>query len=253
MTMDAPYLVAELGTPPDRGAFSTTHWSVVLEAGQEDSPEANEALERLCQSYWYPLYTFVRRQGYSPEDAQDLTQGFFARFLEHKYVALASRNRGKFRTFLLTSLRHFLVNEWEKARAEKRGGWQTMLTGGPQEAEDRYLAELDPGLAPDKIYEKRWAISLLETTLANLRQEFSAAGKGPVFEALKIHLWGGRDDQSYTELGAELGMTEGAVKVAVHRLRQRYRELLRAEIAHTVATPAEVDEELRYLVSVIRS
>jgi RNA polymerase sigma factor (sigma-70 family) len=233
--------------------FTTTHWSVVITAGQEDSPGGTAALERLCQSYWYPLYVFVRRQGHQPPDAQDLTQEFFARFLARNYVSLADRSRGKFRSFLLTSLQHFLVNEWAKARTAKRGGTQKVISWDEQEAENRYLTESPDQLAPDKIFEKRWATSLLERVLARLRSEFSTPEKRKLFEALKQSLWGEKSLDSYQEIGIQLGMTEGAVKVAVHRLRQRYRELLRAEVAETVATDAEVDEELRYLISVIRS
>ena len=234
------------------GWFSTTHWTVVLEAGQADSPKTRDALERLCKSYWYPLYVFVRRRGHSPEDAQDLTQEFFARFLERKYVALADQSRGKFRTFLIRSLEHFLINEWTRERAAKRGGAHQVISWDEREAENRYQAEPADNLAPDKIFEKRWAISLLERVLGRLREEFSAPEKRELFEALKQSLWGEKAMASYQEIGAQLGMTEGAVKVAVHRLRQRYRELLRAEVAETVATEAEVDEELRYLVAVIR-
>ena len=251
--MKGPFQVAKgRGPLSEACAFSTTHWSVVLQAGHDSSPDCNEALERLCRSYWYPLYAYVRRQGYSPHDAQDLTQEFFSRFLGRNFVSFADRSRGKFRTFLLTSLQHFLVNEWTKARTAKRGGFQQVISWDEQEAENRYLAEPTDGLAPDTIFEKRWAISLLEKVLAQLREETSAAGKGAQFESLKQYLWGEKSGVSYEEIGKELNMTEGAVKVAVHRLRQRYREMLRAEVAQTVATEEEVDVELQYLIKVIR-
>ena len=239
-------------TPGSAGAFSTTHWSVVLEAGAADSPGAAAALEQLCRTYWYPLYVFVRRKGHSPEDAQDLTQEFFARFLEKKYVALADQGRGKFRTFLVRSLEHFLINEWTRAHAAKRGGRQQVISWDEDEIEERYLAEGADEEAPDRLFEKRWALSLLEQVLSRLGQECSECGKTELFEALKVHLWGEPDGASYEQIAARLGLTEGAVKVAAHRMRQRYRELLRAEVASTVATEAEVDEELRYLVAVLR-
>jgi RNA polymerase sigma factor (sigma-70 family) len=235
------------------GSFTTTHWSVVARAGEGDSPAASLALERLCQSYWYPLYVFVRRQGHSYDDAQDLTQEFFARFLERKYVELADQSRGRFRTFLLRSMEHFLINEWTKGRAAKRGGSQKVISWDEREAETRYLAESSDQLSPDKIFEKRWATNLLERVLARLGGEFSAPEKRKLFDILKQSLGGENTTESYQTIGIQLGMTEGAVKVAVHRLRHRYRELLRAEVAETVATQAEVDEELRYLISVIRS
>jgi RNA polymerase sigma-70 factor (ECF subfamily) len=234
-------------------AFVTTHWSVVRQAGQAGSPAGIEALEQLCQLYWYPLYVFVRRKGHSAEDAQDLTQEFLARFLERQYVALADQSRGKFRTFLLRSMEHFLINEWTKARTAKRGGMQQVISWDEMEAEKRYQAEPAIDSAPDKIFEKRWAMSLLETALARLQGEFSAPEKREMFEALKGCVWGEEAAASYQEIAAQLRMAEGAVKGAVHRLRQRYRELLRAEVALTVATSSEVDEELRYLATVLRT
>ena len=233
------------------GQFNSTHWSVVLAAGDSQSPQAEEALEKLCHTYWYPLYAFVRRKGHSPEDAQDLTQEFFARLLEKKHLKLADRERGKFRAFLLTSLKHFLVNEWEKARAAKRGGGEAVLPLGEELAESRYLAEPSGDLPPDKMFEKRWAITVLEQVLARLRQESVAAGKGELFELLKDFVWGDKNLASQTEIGSSLGLSASAVKSAVHRIRLRYRELLRSEIAHTVARSDDIDEELRYLVSVL--
>jgi RNA polymerase sigma-70 factor (ECF subfamily) len=233
--------------------FSTTHWSVVLEAGQKDAPGAEKALERLCQTYWYPLYVFIRRKGHPPHDAQDLTQEFFARFLEKNYVSLADQSRGKFRTFLLRSLEHFLINEWTKAQTAKRGGPHKTLSWDEQEAERRFSAEAVDGIPPDKAFEKRWAMSLLDEVMAQLGTEFSGTDKRRLYEALKGSVMGDQSTVSYQEIGASQGMAEGAVKVAAHRMRQRYRELLRAEVGRTVATSAEVDEELRYLAGVLRS
>jgi RNA polymerase sigma-70 factor (ECF subfamily) len=235
------------------GEFTTTHWSVVLEACQVESPQGADALEQLCRTYWYPLYAFVRRKGYSPADAQDLTQDFFARLLEKKYIALADRSRGRFRTFLLTSLQHFLANEWAKAKTERRGGGHQIISWEEDEAEERYLAEPADNLAPDKIFERRWATGLLELVLARLREEYTAAAKSEQFETLKVFVWGEKSLASYAEIAGQLRMSEGAVKVAVYRLRQRYRELLRAQVARTVASESEVDEELRYLISTLSS
>ena len=234
-----------------RNHFQETHWSVVLAAGDSRSPQAADALEKLCSAYWYPLYAYVRRKGHSQEDAQDLTQEFFARLLEKKYLKLADRERGKFRGFLLTSLKHFLVNEWEKARTAKRGGGQTVLPLDEQLAESRYLAEPSADSSPDALFEKRWAITVLEQVLARLRQESVGAGKGELFELLRDFLWGDKNLAPQTEIGAQLGLSAAAVKSAVHRLRLRYRELLRAEIGNTMARAEDIDEELRYLVSVL--
>ena len=230
--------------PPLEGApsFATTHWSVVLTAGQQESPDAAKALEQLCRAYWYPLYVYVRRHGQSPHDAEDLTQEFFARLLEKKYLRLADPDRGKFCTFLLKSLKHFLVNEWEKARTQKRGGGQCFIHLDANIAESRYAAEPVQALTLDQVYEKRWAVTLIEAVLARLRESYATAGQLTVFEALKAFIWGEQTTLSYAE---------GAIKVAVHRLRARYRELLRAEIAQTVATPGEVNEELQHLISVL--
>jgi RNA polymerase sigma factor (sigma-70 family) len=233
------------------GVFATTHWSVVLAAGQTESPHASAALEQLCRTYWYPLYVFVRGQGRSAHDAQDLTQEFFARLLEKKYLRLADPDRGKFRAFLLKALKNFLVNEWEKARTQKRGGGQCAVPLDAEIAESRYAAEPVQALTLDEVYEKRWALTLIEAVLSLLRENYEAAGRLPVFETLKGCIWGAPSTISYPEAASRLGLTEGALKVAVHRLRSRYRELLRAEVAKTVATPGEVDEELQHLIAVL--
>jgi RNA polymerase sigma-70 factor (ECF subfamily) len=231
--------------------FATTHWSLVLAAGHSSVMGAPAALESLCRTYWFPLYVYVRRQGNSPEDAQDLTQAFFARLLEKKHLRLADPDRGKFRAFLLKSLKHFLVNEWEKARTQKRGGGHSVIPLDAEIAESRYAAEPVQTVSLDQVYEKRWAVTLIETVLDRLRENYAAAGRLPVFETLRGSIWGDSATVSYSAVAAQLGLTERAVKVAVHRLRSRYRELLRAEVAQTVAMPAEVDEELRHLMAVL--
>ena len=244
------------GSNPGSGAgqwFATTHWSVVLTAAHSASPNAVKALEQLCRTYWYPLYAYARRQGRNHEDAQDLTQAFFADFLEKKYVTRADRDRGRFRTFFLTSFKNFLNNEWDRARTARRGGGQKILSLDTQSAESRYAIEPVETKAPDTAFEKSWAVTTLEQALARLREEYSAAGKGAFYENLKLLLWEEKGAETYAGLGARLGMTEAAVKMAVMRLRQRCREALRTEVAHTVANPSEVDEELRYLLSVLRA
>jgi RNA polymerase sigma factor (sigma-70 family) len=235
----------------ERSTFTSTHWSVVLAAGQTSSPGSEAALERLCRTYWYPLYAYVRRAGHSPADAQDLTQAFFARLLRKEYLGLADRERGKFRTFLLTSLKRFLVNEWEKQRTARRGGGQEVFSLNHDETESRYCAEPADESTPETMFEKRWALTLLEQVLGRLREEFVVAGKAEQFERLKLLVWGEKDSPPYSTVASDLGMSEGALKVAVHRFRQRYREMLRSEIANTVSSAEEVDEELRHLIAVI--
>jgi len=237
---------AETPRPP-AGCFVTTHWSVVLTAGRIDTTRARAALEQLCRNYWHPLYAYVRGAGYSREEAEDLTQEFFARLLAHKSVARADPARGRFRSFLLASLKHFLANEWEKARALKRGGGVQVLPLEFDTAETRYAPPVAAGDSPDRAYDRQWALSLLDVVLGRLRREYRHAGREEMFAGLKDTLSGGRSEIPYRELGARLGLSEGAVKLAAHRLRQRYRELLREEIANTVAVPEEVDEELKHL------
>jgi RNA polymerase sigma factor (sigma-70 family) len=238
--------------PGSAGAgFPTTHWSLVLSAGEGGSPHAEEALERLCRSYWYPLYAYVRRRGRAVEEAQDLTQEFFARLLRHEYLGLADPGRGRFRTFLLSALQRFLINEWEKGRAAKRGNGQPMISWDQQQAESRFLNEPADLSTPEKAFEKRWAVTVLERVLTELRKEFAINGKGQQFEQLKILLWGESGSPPQAQVAAHLGLTEGALKVALHRMRQRFRELLRSEVAHTVPSPEDVEDELRHLVAVI--
>lgn len=234
------------------GAFTTTHWSVVLAAGEADEARAGQALARLCAGYWYPLYAYVRRQGHGPEDAQDITQDFFARFIGKGYVRRADPARGRFRTFLLTSLKHFLINEWQKGQAARRGGGVRALSWDQFDAEDRYRLEPLDGLTPEKIFERRWAATLLETVMAGLREEFRAEGRGEWFEAIKFCLDGVTATESNEQIAARLGTTEGALRVAMTRLRARYRARLREEVARLVATPAEVDDELRHLAGTLR-
>ena len=225
----------------------------MLAAGEKSSaPGAQAALEKLCRTYWYPLYAFARRQGNSPEDAQDLTQDFFARLLEKNYLAKADPDRGKFRTFLLRSMKNFLVNEWKRAGRLKRGGGLEFLSIDTNAAEDRYAAEASDEPNPDAEYEMRWAVTLVEQVLTALRQEFNAADKARLFGELRGFIWGDKSDASYLEIAGRLNLSEGNVKVAVHRLRQRFRELLRAEVANTVARPEGIDGELRHLISVLK-
>jgi RNA polymerase sigma-70 factor (ECF subfamily) len=231
--------------------FRTTHWSVVLAAGQGPSPDGRDALASLCQMYWYPVYAYIRRRGHSPDDAQDVAQAFFARLLEKNIAGKADRNRGKFRSFLLASLRHFLANEWRRARAQVRGHGRVVLSLDLATGEDRYALEPAHELTPEKIYERRWALTLLDQTVAKLRDEFATRGKLEQFEHLKAYLGGDPSTAPYAQIASELGTTEGAVKVAVHRLRQRCRELLRAAIAETVSGQEDIDEELRELFEAV--
>lgn len=235
--------------PP--AVFSTTHWTVILEAGETQSPQSSEALEQLCRTYWYPLYAYARRQGHSPEDAQDLTQGFFARFLEKRYLKDVDRGKGKFRSFLLASLKHYLANEWDRTQAVKRGAEYRFISWDAPGVEERYLREPASELSAEKIYERRWALTVLENALQQLKSEYSSAGKGPLFETLEVYLTKGEGVESHDALGQKLGMAAGTVKVAIHRLRRRYGEVLRAQIAHTVAAISDIDEELRHLCEVL--
>ena len=227
--------------------FVTTRWTVVLSAGRKSSPQSDRALADLCQTYWYPLYAYVRRQGHSMEDAEDLTQAFFARFLEKNYLEGLSSERGKFRAFLLASLKHFLANEWDKATRQKRGGGAQHLSLDWQSAEARYHLDPPDHASPDRLFDREWALALLERVIRRLRDECAEAGKAKLFEQAKGYLMVGQAAIPYAQAALELGMDEGAVRVAVHRLRRRYRELLRDEIAQTLSDPGGVDEELRSL------
>ena len=232
-------------------AFHTTHWSVVLAAGEEGSEQAAAALSRLCQTYWFPVYAFVRKKGHSPEQAQDFTQEFFAGFLEKNYVAKAARDRGRFRVFLMSSVENFLHNQHDKAQAQKRGGGRQLLSLDYNDAEERYQIEPVEESDPATSFEQQWAATLLETVLNRLRHEFGEEGRAGLFEDLQAHLWGDADSIPYSELAQKRGLGEGNIKTIAHRLRQRYRALLREEIAHTVAKPGEVDDEIRHLMRIV--
>jgi RNA polymerase sigma factor (sigma-70 family) len=233
------------------GQFATTHWSVVLSAAEQDTPQTGTALEQLCRIYWYPLYAHVRRRGYSPEDAQDLTQDFFTRLLAKRWLGMADRARGRFRSFLLAALNHFLANEWDRAHTAKRGGNQTHLPWDTVTAERLYAQETARHLSADEIYERNWALRFLEHVRDRLRAEFVSRGKLERFDLLEQFLPGEESPLSYAEAAAQLGVPEGTVKSDVHRLKERYGELLRQEIAHTVSRPEEVDDELQHLISVL--
>lgn len=237
-------------TAAERAGFTSTHWSVVLAAGQDTSAKNAEALERLCRTYWYPLYAFVRRRGYPPHEAQDLTQGFFTRLLDKHYLKAVDRTKGKFRSFLLASLEHFLANEWRRNQAQKRGGKVTFISLDDDSAERQYLQVPGLGLSPEQLFEQQWATALLGQVLARLQAEFVSEGKGEAFECLKIYLTGEREG-AYAEMAAKLQMSEAALKMAVSRLKHRYGALLREEIANTVARPEDVEEELRALFAAL--
>ncbi len=231
--------------------FATTHWSVVLAAGHTSIPGAGDALEKLCRSYWHPLYGYLRRLGHSQHDAQDLTQEFLARVLERKLLRVADPVRGRFRSFLLGTLKHFLSDERKKARAQKRGSGHQPLSLDVELAEQQHNLEPATDRTPETLFDRRWALTVMERTVARLREEYVAADRGKLFDELKPFQPGEEAVQSYAEVAARLGLSESAVKSAIWRLRQRHRDLLREEIAHTVAAPAEVDEEIRYLLSVL--
>jgi RNA polymerase sigma factor (sigma-70 family) len=232
------------------GVFSTTHWSVVLAAGQQESLEAADALETLCRTYWYPLYAYIRRRGHEVQDAEDLTQEFFSRLLRKDYLARADPHKGRFRSFLLVAVNHFLANEWDRAKAAKRGGQVTFLSLDDA-AEQRYLEEPATELSPERIYEQSWAVALLGKAFGRLRGECAASGKANRFDQLKVLLIGEELSVTYAELAATLGTTEAALKMTVQRLRRRYGELLREEVSHTVANPEQIEDELRHLYEVL--
>ena len=232
-------------TPGD--VFATTHWTVVLAAGQRSTAQSDLALEELCKTYWFPLYAYVRRRGHTKEDAEDLTQAFFARFLAKNYLDGLSAERGWFRAFLLASLKHFLANEWDKSQRQKRGGGVSPLSLDWQTADTQFQVAATKEPSPDKAFDREWAISLLAKVIERLQKECAAEGKAKLFEQLKIFLTAGKGELSHAETAQKLGMDETAVRVTVHRLRKRYRQLLRDEIAQTLADSADVDEEMRAL------
>jgi RNA polymerase sigma-70 factor (ECF subfamily) len=233
-------------------AFSTTHWSVVLTA-QGRSPAADEALEKLCRTYWWPLYGYVRRQGYSPEEAQDLTQGFFALLLERKDFDAVRQEKGRLRAYLLTSLKNFLAKARRRELAVKRGEGRALVSLDELLARERADLELADTVNAERIYERRWALTLLEHALGRLEEEYRVAGNAPLFEKLKQTLTDEPDRPSQAEIAQGMSMSENAVKQAFYRLRQRYRLLLREEIAHTVAVPGDVEDELRHFILVLQT
>jgi RNA polymerase sigma-70 factor (ECF subfamily) len=231
--------------------FTSTHWSQVVTAADASSPRAAEALAQLCRTYWYPLYVFVRRQGIGAEEAQDLTQAFFAKLLEKNFIAGAAEEKGRFRSFLLVTLKRFLINEHERGQAQKRGGGQSVVSLDDAEAEGRYRMEPSDQLTAERIYERRWAVALLDRVMLGLRREYAADGREDWFDALKLFLYDEKSPVSQAEIGRRFDVSESAVKSAVHRLRARYRERLREEVGNTVANPSEIDDELRHLLAVL--
>jgi RNA polymerase sigma factor (sigma-70 family) len=229
------------------GQFATTRWSMVVEAGQHSSPKAAAALATLCETYWFPLYAYVRRQGKSAEDAQDLTQGFFVFLLDKHTLRVADRERGRFRSFLLASMKNFLKNQWRHSTAQKRSGAQAVISLDFDDGENRYQLEPSHDVTPERIFERQWALTLLEQVLMRLRGEFEANGKIELFDGLKMFLGGQKSTVPHRELGDQLNMSEAAVKVALHRARRRYRILLREEIQQTIGAEEDVDEELNQL------
>ena len=233
------------------GGFPTTRWSVVLAAGRAESQDSAEALDRLCQTYWYPLYAFVRRRGHNAEDARDLTQGFFTRLLDKHDLERVDQARGRFRSFLLASFTNYLRNQYDHKHAQKRGGGRTILSLDLGDAENRYGREPADTDTPERLFERRWALTLLNHVLDQLQAECARKGRAALFDKLKAHLHGGTDNPPLREVAADLGMTEEAVRVAVHRLRRRCRDLLRDAVAQTLQDPAEVDDEIRHLFAAL--
>ncbi len=230
------------------GNFATTHWSVVLAAGDSRSPRADAALEELCGAYWYPLYGYARQRGYSPEEAEDLTQEFFAQLVQKKLLCGIKREGARFRSYLLVIFKCFLANVWHRDHAQKRGGGQTMLSIDG-EAEIRYQRELMVDAAPETLFDRQWAWTVLDRVYSRLEDEYSAAGKGEIFELLRGYLPGGESAAPYRQTALSLRMNEPAVRMAVHRLKRRFGELLRTEIADTVSSPREIDGEIRFLLA----
>ena len=238
-----------LGTP--RAHFATTRWSVVLAARAEQSPASQEALETLCRGYWYPLYAFVRRVGHSAHDAQDLTQEFFSRLLQKHWLDAAEQERGRFRSFLVMAMKRFLANEWDRSRSAKRGGGHACVPMDTEFAETRYAQEPAATIPADSLYERRWALTLLDQAMAALRAEYEKDGRGDDFAHLKEFLVAERGAIPYGEIAGTLGIAEGAARVAVHRLRKRFREVFRETIAETVTNPGDVDAEIRFVVEIL--
>jgi len=234
-----------------RNYFPTTHWSLVAATRRNETTRVQAALDSLCRAYWYPLYAYARRRGYTAEDAEDLTQEFFARVIEGHWFGRAERAKGRLRTFLLTAMERFLANEWARRRALKRGGGMRDIPLQLDDAETRYGVDPADTRTPEQDFEYRWALTLLGEVVSKLESQFTQRGQADLFAALKPCLVGASESQPYVELGVKLGLEEGAVKAAVHRMRQQYRELLRAEITNTVTSPEEVDGEMRHLFKVL--
>ena len=234
-----------------RPHFATTHWSVVLAAGKSSSSQQKQALESLCQSYWFPLYAYLRRRGYDTHQAEDLTQAFFAHILERRDLQAADPKYGKFRSFLLVRLKYFLSDERDRVQAKKRGGGQNVLSLSIQNAEGQYALEPAIQLSPERLFEKSWALTVLERSMDRLEAEMTEKNKQKLFDHLKVYLTADKDTIPYQDMATELGMTEGSVRVAVHRLRRRYKKLLREEIAQTVGTENQIDEEMECLFAAL--
>ena len=231
--------------------FPTTTWSTILTARDRDRTGFRQALEKLCRMYWYPVYSYTRRQGHSREDAEDLTQEFFSRIVEKQILQAVSEERGRFRWFLLTALKRFLANEWNREQAKKRGGGLIFFSLEFTGAEGRYLKEPMHEVTPEKVFHRGWSLTILERTLGRLREEHAELGDSLDFDRLKTYLTGDAPRGSYSRLAAEIGLTEGAARVAVHRMRRRFGDLLRAEIRETVANEQEVDDEIRFLFEAV--
>ena len=240
-----------LGPVSAAASFVTTHWSVVLRAGNQHSPESASSLEKLCCVYWHPLYGYVRRQGKNPHDAQDLTQEFFSCLLASHSLGAVHPSKGRFRSFLIAALNHFLANDWKQARRQKRGGDHTHFSLDAATAEDRFQHELPDHFTPDKAFERRWAETLLQTVLDRLRAEWEPDGAPRHFDEMKAFLIEGKDAATFAEVAGRLGVTEASLKWSVHKLRGRYGEIFREEIASTVSHPDEVEDEIRHLFAVM--
>lgn len=237
---------------PRAALFSNTHWTVILQAAQSGTPQAEVALEKLCRTYWLPLHTYVRRRGYAPHDAEDLTQEFFVRLLERRFLAGVSPEKGRFRSFLLASMNHFLANEWDRARAEKRGGKLDFISIDEASVESIHARETMADVSAQRTFDRRWAVTLLHEAMTRLQAETTAAGKGALFGKLKGFLETEPAEGEYARVAAELGWIQGAVAVGVHRLRVRYRELVTEEVAHTVADTADVEDEMKQLFAALQ-
>lgn len=237
--------------PEGAREFRTTHWSVVLLARDAQMPQARDALEQLCRAYWHPLYAFVRRQGHSPEEAKDLTQEFFLHLLEHDALAGVDPSKGRFRSFLLKSVKNLMANEWHRARAQKRGGGAAVFSLDDKWGEEHYQVEVADTLTPDKLFDRRWAETLLEKVLLRVREEWNARDKQQRFDELKVFLVERRGTMPFAEVAARLGITLPALRSMLHRLRASYRKVFTQEIAHTVASPNEIEDEIRHLLTAL--